>query len=304
LPYAKDPEREPSHAAPLLEELIEARSQLLSPDGQIRLRRTQEIMQQAQTFRGPLRQRVEAAWLRLGGAACLRPGEEDAACLRAFWHSLESAEMSGDLPHLPEWELQLSNLYAPAAPRRGGVKLMTIHRAKGLEFDYVILPQLHRAPQRDSPDPLQAQYVTVHSEELPLLAVKLDRDSAIKEPHYEYLKRLRRQQVYEENKRVLYVAATRARKQLLLFAQIAIKEEDGKMTACEPAGSSLCSLLWKKYGSECKSRALIWNMAHNKTAHDITENENVRLFTAAITPRVEFARTSAGIGHGAAGYPE
>ncbi len=269
----EDPEREPSHAAPLLEELIETRGERLSPDGQIRLRRTQEIMRQARSFRGPLRQRVEAAWLRLGGAACLRPEEEDAVCLRAFWHSLESAEMSGDLPHLPEWELQLSNLYAPAAPRRGGVKLMTIHRAKGLEFDYVILPQLHRAPQSDFPDPLQAQYVTVHSEELPLLAVKLDRDSAIKEPHYEYLKRLRRQQVYEENKRVLYVAATRARKQLLLFAQIAIKEKDGKMTACEPAGSSLCSLLWKKYGSECHSRTLIWNTAHNKTAHVITENE-------------------------------
>lgn len=264
------------HPMPLLEELIEASVGRLSPDGHARLRRTQDILRQARNFRGTLRQRVEAAWLRLGGAACLRPGADDAACLRAFWPSLESAETSGDLPHLSDWELQLGKLYAPASPRQGGIKLMTIHRAKGLEFDYVLLPQMHRTPQNDSPDPLQALYVpagpeTDQDSELPLLGVKLDRNANHEDPHFEYLQRLRDRQEREERKRLLYVAATRARKQLLLFTLVKV---NSKGEAQPPASGSLFALLWPKYSHACQARALAWHAARPSSPQENMDPAN------------------------------
>ena len=54
----------------------------------------------------------------------------------AFW---------SNTPAHPGWQARLlwplSALYA-AADAGGGVQLMTIHKAKGLEFDHVFLPGL------------------------------------------------------------------------------------------------------------------------------------------------------------------
>ncbi len=275
----EDAEGPTQHPAWLWQELIEMHGGRLSSDGQMRLRRIQEILLQARGFRGTLRQRVEAAWLRLGGAACLRPGDEDAACLRAFWQSLESAEVSGDLPHLSEWESQLAQLYAPASLRRGGIKIMTIHRAKGLEFDHVILPQLHRKPPGVRLDPLLLEYVDIRPEfhqqpELPLLAISLERDADKKGAHFEYLKYLQQKHEDEERKRVLYVAATRARRQLYLSAQITWIEKNGALKA--PDKNSLLALLWPKYKAECQSRALAWNAARADSAQELANPETSR----------------------------
>jgi ATP-dependent exoDNAse (exonuclease V) beta subunit len=96
---------------------------------------------------------VENAWLRLGGpAACV--DEEDLGHARAFIEGL--ARWSAE----PGWggplslEESLAELYAnhDAAPE-DAVQIMTIHRAKGLEFDKVILPGLGRK-LRANPEPL------------------------------------------------------------------------------------------------------------------------------------------------------
>jgi ATP-dependent helicase/nuclease subunit A len=92
------------------------------------------------------------------------------------------------------------------------VRLLTIHQAKGLEFDIVIIPDLAARTGRGSGDR------TFFSDRWGLLvgaAYGLHRKPL---PHALILqeKRWEDDQQYEEEKRLLYVAVTRARKMLVL----------------------------------------------------------------------------------------
>jgi ATP-dependent exoDNAse (exonuclease V) beta subunit len=92
------------------------------------------------------------------------------------------------------------------------VRVLTVHQAKGLEFDIVIIPDLAARTQRGSGDR------TFFSDRWGLLtgaAYGLHRKAL---PHSLILeeKRIEDDQQYEEEKRLLYVAVTRARKMLVL----------------------------------------------------------------------------------------
>ena len=105
-----------------------------------------------------------------------------------------------------------------AAPQ---VTITTIHKSKGLEFDTVILPSLSKPARADSKDLLmwtewQAKGRT--AEMHLLLAPYSINDEG---PHYKYLRYLEGQRSATERSRLLYVAATRAVKKLVLTAQLA-----------------------------------------------------------------------------------
>jgi hypothetical protein len=92
------------------------------------------------------------------------------------------------------------------------VRLLTVHQAKGLEFDIVVVPDLAAKTGRSASDR------TFFSDRWGLLvgaAYGLHRKPL---PHSLILeaKELEEDQQYEEEKRLLYVAITRARKMLLL----------------------------------------------------------------------------------------
>ena len=168
----------------------------------------------AQRLRGTLRDRVEGAWLSLGGPACVADaGElEDA---ETYLDALEKLEEAGEVDFARLAEL-LDELYAPPDPAAGesDLQIMTIHKAKGLEFGTVILPGLQRAPGRgDAP--------LMRWKELPdrsLLLAPIKETGAADEPAYEYLKALDRDAEDTEAARLLYVAATRAKHRLHLLA--------------------------------------------------------------------------------------
>jgi ATP-dependent exoDNAse (exonuclease V) beta subunit len=168
----------------------------------------------ANRLRGTLRSRVEAAWLALGGPACVA-GPEDLEDAETYLDALEALEEAGEVDFARLAEL-LEELYAPPDPAAtdADVQIMTIHKAKGLEFDTVILPGLHRAPGR-SDAPL------MRWKELPdrsLLLAPIRETGGDDEPAYEYLKALDREAEDTEAARLLYVAATRAKHRLHLLA--------------------------------------------------------------------------------------
>ena len=97
---------------------------------------------------------------------------------------------------------------------------MTIHKAKGLEWEMVLLPGIHRLSARD-PWPL------LNWLELPTRAPDGRRDVLLAPlpssggeagQLNEYIRNVRRQSSSAEVKRLLYVAATRARTTLEVFA--------------------------------------------------------------------------------------
>ncbi len=171
-----------------------------------------------QRLRGTLRDRVEGAWLALGGPACLGGEPGDASALEdaeTYLDALEQLEEAGEVDFARLAGL-LEELYAPPDPAAGeaDLQIMTIHKAKGLEFGTVILPGLERPPGRgDAP--------LMRWKELPngnLLLAPIKETGSAEEPAYDYLKKLDREAEDTEAARLLYVAATRARHRLHLLA--------------------------------------------------------------------------------------
>ncbi len=178
-----------------------------------RLHRVGPVLENALTEsrRLPLRRHVEQTWRQLGGPACLRDAaeQEDA---RIFFQLLDTLDTAGDLPDFQLLDDALDKLCAapdPNAPNR--IQVMTMHNAKGLEFDNVILPGLSNRPRSGSTHLLRWS-------ELDDLVVGCIRETgADRDPVYDYLGILDRRKQDHEAGRLLYVAATRAKKRLFLF---------------------------------------------------------------------------------------
>ena len=102
--------------------------------------------------RGSLREQVEWVWLQLGAPATLR-SSADLANAEAYLELLETLDDGGDLRDGAELGVALEDLFARPDPRADeSLQLMTMHKAKGLEFDVVIVPGLGAGPgRRDKP---------------------------------------------------------------------------------------------------------------------------------------------------------
>ncbi len=94
------------------------------------------------------------------------------------------------------------------------VRLMTIHAAKGLEFDVVAIADLGRAGRGDVPDLL------VDGDRVGLRLQTLDGGPAVPALAYAALQEKRAAAEAEEERRILYVAMTRARERLLLSGAV------------------------------------------------------------------------------------
>ena len=111
--------------------------------GEARLARMVAVLEPAleDRLRGTLRDRVEGVWLALGGPACVSDATdlEDA---EIFFDELERLEVAGELEDFGLLAESLARLYALPDVEAGpeAVEIMTIHKAKGLEFDTVIVP--------------------------------------------------------------------------------------------------------------------------------------------------------------------
>jgi ATP-dependent exoDNAse (exonuclease V) beta subunit len=224
----------------------EARVAKLTADGQQRLRHVREVIAEAYAHQGrqSMRRWVESVWLKLGGAQCLWDAG-DVRDVQAFLALLECMELF-DAAQLAT---RMEELYAaPDVQADGSVQFMTIHKSKGLEFDTVILPSLHRkSPNQDQPMLLWEE-VAIEGATSQLIAApyvpKHKRDDL--PSTYDYLQGLEQERDANEVARVLYVAATRTKQRLHLVAAV---KPDAKDEIKTPA-NTLLSLLWDTVGGE------------------------------------------------------
>ena len=218
-----------------------------SPEEVHRLARVRGVLATALETRDsvPLADWLETTWLRLGAADAYP--KEDLRHARAFLAALSDRAASGEWSGPKDVGSLLGDLYAqPQASTSNPVQIMTIHRAKGLEFDHVFVPSLDRdlnrgrepllrwldLPRRDGESDLVMA---------PVPAIGDDAGGSVGV----YLKRLMAKRAANEQTRLLYVATTRAKRTLYLSAAPKAKQ-DGTII---PRTGTLLACLWPALGA-------------------------------------------------------
>ena len=237
-----------THSFPSIWTLLNDESSLsrLSAAPRQRLETVRTVLASALAMRGRsrLRQIVEGAWLALGGPACV-DAPTDLEDARVYLDLLDELEEGGDITDSARLAEQVSELYAlPDVTASDVLQLMTIHKAKGLEFDTVILPGLGSPPRHDDP-PLLRWMETPHSGgagyPADLLLAPIREAGGEHDLLYNYLGHLEKDKSRFEAGRLLYVAATRAKRALHLLGTVK-RDKDDEMKA--PPATSLLALLW------------------------------------------------------------
>ena len=231
----------------------------LSADGQGRTQRVHAAIAPAlrQLRRRPLRELVESTWWHLIGPACLpdRSALDDACMLLDLLEREAQLQAGGnDIVDLAALELRIQKLFAGnraanADGREKPVQIMTIHKAKGLEFDTVIVPGLHRTPRRDDRKLLVWTEQPGEAEggsELLLAPIRETGGAVESDAIYRFVQQHDWQKQLQENIRLLYVAATRAEQQLHLLATVAVKDATADTAAVlvAPRAGSLLAAMW------------------------------------------------------------
>ena len=221
-----------------------ARLSRLSEDGQLRLAHVNTVLTAAFNGQGrmPLRRWIESTWLQLGGGKCLVDAGDNRD-VQVFFDLVEKTGRSGHLD-IASLELGMQKLYAkPDIEADGSVQFLTIHKSKGLEFDAVILPALNRQPRNGDNELVLWQEVMVDNH-LNLIVAPLKSKTVAKSNTgadvYDFLKNLEKTRADNELVRLLYVAATRAHRQLHLIASLQANKE-GEV---KPTANSLLQALW------------------------------------------------------------
>ena len=210
---------------------------------------------------------LESVWKALGGSDTVNAEEREN--LRLLWTALDK---------LPEGELDLlghgldaalDELYAlpdPAASSDFGVQLMTIHKSKGLEFEVVIVPDLEAEGRKSErtmiswlerglagSDPGDEDGQLTEFLIAPIQAKGADAGAAKK-----WVDGIKRERERQELRRLLYVAATRAREELHLFARprFTINQSSEEYTLASPTG--LLATAWPAIEEEVQAQFHTW----------------------------------------------
>jgi ATP-dependent exoDNAse (exonuclease V) beta subunit len=215
-----------------IQRLMDERGHLLADEACQRLAHVWHVLRSAMASRARLTtaQLVERAWRTLGGDAWLRPDE--LANARRFFQLLDQIEADGPRIDTAQLVGRLEGLFAEPqiVPKASPcVELLTIHKAKGLEWDVVIVPALERQPNINNARLLTwsvledtlanpSDVARAHILLAPIAARGENIDRLTR-----WLNTLHQARETAETKRLFYVACTRARQELHLFASPATK---------------------------------------------------------------------------------
>jgi ATP-dependent helicase/nuclease subunit A len=256
-----------SRAAPLVWDALNDESLLaqLSEDGRARSLRLRSTLESAFRVRNDssVARWVERTWLELGGASCAS-SPQDLELASAAFARLRELESRG-LPDAADLPLAFADLYADHGAA-SAVEIMTIHKAKGLEFDMVVVPALDRHVPH-SRDQLLVSHQFARTGRDGMVMAARPPIGADSDRLFEFLRHQLRDAAGLEAQRLLYVACTRAKWQLRLTATIGKREEPDESaddaasrdatareaaarSAGSPRAGSLLAVLWPVVGAD------------------------------------------------------
>lgn len=210
---------DPAYAKRSIKTIIAERGHLLSEESYERLARLWPIMQAAAAKRSLLTaaQLVERTWRSLGGDAYL--GMDESRNADRYLQLLDALEAETGSIDLGLLKRRMENLFANAHSTEDAVDLMTIHGAKGLEWDVVIVPGLERTSKKSGGQLLTwEEFDYGGSDAAHVVLAPIEGKGEASQILNTWLKSIHAARDAAEQKRVFYVACTRAREELHLFA--------------------------------------------------------------------------------------
>jgi len=190
-----------------------------------------------------LRDRVELAWFGLGGPSLLRnEGQLENAC--QYLSALENIEIAGSLDDVRELEHKLdSERVSSVAGPSCKVQIMTMHKAKGLQFDHVVLPGLGRKTRpRDRKVLSWLQLPGTSGNSQMIISPVGPRSEIEYDPLHRFIEATEADKDKLELDRLLYVACTRAKKSLHLIGNVGVAADGENYKV--PVRGSLLHRLW------------------------------------------------------------
>ncbi|MBS0578695.1 MAG: UvrD-helicase domain-containing protein [Proteobacteria bacterium] len=238
----------PRETLPVFDAMAEARRLARCEAGDAaRLGRVHAVLAAALARRGsaPVADWLEATWVQLGAADAYAP--QELADARAFFDALAERAAAGEWRGPADSPALLQRLFSPAVSADANpVQVMTIHRAKGLQFEHVFVPCLERNPGGGERRLLR--WIDLPNESggsdlliAPAPAIAEETDAELDR----FLKGLLKVREEHERTRLLYVAVTRARASLWLSGAPAVGA-DGELRI---APRSLLACLWPALGA-------------------------------------------------------
>ena len=225
----------------------------ISSDGIKRIQRLIDILKNAfdNQSKTHIRRLIESVWMNLGGELCLH-NPNDIVDINKFFDILQTSSS----PIAIDFELvehQITKTYLSDIPSaEESIQFFTIHKAKGLEFDVVIIPSLNSTTRASDKKMIMSD---TFSENNYIYDVTAFSEPDNKSPHlHDLIYGIEKNREENELKRLLYVAMTRAKVKLHLVGSVIHKDE------IKPASNTFLSMLWDIYGNNFYEKKPIENI--------------------------------------------
>ena len=207
-----------------------------------------------------LREVTERAWCALGGPAMLKD-EEQLGNVYRFLDTIDRISVAGTLDDVGGFEFRLDGERVSGNVGAGcQLQVMTMHKAKGLEFDHVVMHGLGRSTRAQTSDVLNWLSLPDEEGRGELLLSPVGPKAEIEhDPLYRFIAATEKEKDQMEQDRLLYVACTRAKKSLHLVGHTGVSADGGRMH--EPHSGSLLARLWRAVGGEYERAFDKWSAA-------------------------------------------
>jgi len=190
-----------------------------------------------------LRDRVEEIWFQMGGLALIKSSNQ-LKNIRYYLDIIEEIESDSNMKDVSRIEdildyYRVSNM----SDNDTRVKVMTIHKAKGLEFDHVIIPFLARKPQHNDKTLINWIDYKTDKNDLIISPIATDGEDLL----YNYINDYIKDANENETLRLIYVGFTRACKSLDIIGNVKLIEDNDNRVIKVPSKQSFLYKLWPAF---------------------------------------------------------
>jgi ATP-dependent exoDNAse (exonuclease V) beta subunit len=173
---------------------------------------------------------IKETWLALDMPQALSDSSQ-IQNVEAFWQMLARLEQSKTGLTQLELDKTLQDLFSlpDDSPESHHIELMSIHKSKGLEFDFVFLPELNKSAMNDDKELVSWLYFQQEGVRQVVFAPMAQRGKKAAEQDtslVSFLQGFEKEKHAHELDRLFYVACTRAKQNLFLYANITVTEKN------------------------------------------------------------------------------